>query len=106
MHKIVCIVCYRFDFTHEDLDGCQLYFPKDPSDFLKKRSQSKFVPCNQTRADEFKDKYGKDNSNKTEIFTNRTLHLLKTAVDVFGALNVPFWLSGGNFLGNISIFIH
>ena len=90
---------FRFELTPAELDGVNLYIPADVDGFLNKRHSSTFIPCNTTRTREFIEVYGKNRCEKARIFTEKSIHLLKTASDVLSKLNIPFWLSSGNFLG-------
>ena len=99
----LCYVSFRFELTQADLDGISLYIPTDVHVFLNKIHSSKFIPCNDTHIKEFIKAHGKDRSEQARMFTEKSIHLLKTASDVLNRLNIPFWLSSGNFLGE---FLH
>ena len=87
---------YEFRVT---LDGIDLYMPHFPKKFIEMYDNSKFIPCNVTRAAEFHKLYPRDERKNATAFREngaKVLKVIKSRLDDFG---VPFWLSSGTLLG-------
>ena len=90
---------YRFTLTRARIDGLWVFLPHTVKEFLEQVSQSTFIECNHTRAAFFFSKFGRDESEKAQLFTRKARQLLSRAKEVLDDLGVRFWLSSGTCLG-------
>lgn len=61
--------------------------------------ESKFLECDQDRAQLFYTQHPRDDSEEAQRFTRKARQLLVKGKEVLDALGVRFWLSSGTCLG-------
>ena len=83
------------------MDGFHLRIPQNPQNFLIELQHSRFIPCDEARADQYFMQYGKDLTEQANTFHSEAVALIKKAKDVLDKLEVPFWLSSGTCLGEL-----
>ncbi|CAH1781201.1 unnamed protein product, partial [Owenia fusiformis] len=78
-----------------------LYVPASTSKYLSSLEHSKFIPCNQTRADQFNsaNKLSKAAIVKANRAANKARKILRATQDVFDKVGMEFWLTSGTLLG-------
>nr|XP_018669848.2 fukutin-like [Ciona intestinalis] len=77
----------------------KLFIPFETTSFLEDLKSSEFIECNHMRADNFKQKYEQNITEKDVKYILTSKRILTTASKVFNELKIPFTLSSGNLLG-------
>ena len=81
------------------IDHIPLRAPRYPKAFYEQVPQSRFIHCNQTRADDFHNQYGVAETKEATQFKQYAAELLAEASEVLSKLGVRFWISSGTCLG-------
>ncbi|XP_069126209.1 ribitol-5-phosphate transferase FKTN-like [Argopecten irradians] len=89
----------NFDLEPAVIDGISLYIPKPVDKFLNSVPQSKYIECDQVRADNFHKSYPPDVSTKAQHFQRKARQLIAQGKEVFDKLGIRFWISSGTLLG-------
>ncbi|KAJ8898420.1 hypothetical protein PR048_003780 [Dryococelus australis] len=89
----------KFEITLSHDFQVPMNVPKDSVQFLREKSNSRFIECSVARMNEFYRIYGKNVTQETMKFSHRAWKLLSRAKTVLDKLNVRFWLSSGTCLG-------
>ncbi|CAH1781203.1 unnamed protein product, partial [Owenia fusiformis] len=78
-----------------------LYVPASSSKYLSSLEHSKFIPCNQTRADQFNaaNKLSKAGQVEANATANKARHILQATKGLFDKVGMKFWLTAGTLLG-------
>lgn len=90
---------FRSELIKVILDKIPLRVPRYPKLFYDQIPNSKFIHCNKSRAEEFRNKYGVKESHDDKAFKQEALALLTEASKVLSELGMRFWLSSGTCLG-------
>lgn len=96
------LILRRFYLSTAIIDGFTMRMPFPVKEFLKNLDNSRFLPCNHTRARLFYSKYGDDTSYEARKFRKRGREVLKIAKLALDRLEIRFWLSSGTCLGSCS----
>lgn len=86
----------RVEILPLSLDGLDTFAPTVPENFLREQP---FVECNATRARQFHDLHGRDESPEAELFRLNVRRLLSKVKQLLDQLEIPFWISSGTCLG-------
>lgn len=81
------------------IDGVHISVPKSIRHFLHMAQESKFLECDQDRAQLFYTQHPRDDSEEAQRFTRKARQLLVKGKEVLDTLGVRFWLSSGTCLG-------
>ena len=108
-HALHCDISFqhRIPMHAVKLDGVTLAVPQSPARFLSQLSQSRYIPCNETRAKEFVTTYPQNTNERDQVmallFKKRVRHLLAMTKQILDELHIPFWISSGTCLGNDNV---
>ncbi|KAM4808914.1 ribitol-5-phosphate transferase FKTN [Rhinophrynus dorsalis] len=91
--------CNRPELMQITVDQLKVQIPKDPSQFLKEMSRSRFLECRYKEARSFFQLYPDDISFDGIEFRKKARALLHLAAFTLDSLGVSFWLSSGTCLG-------
>ena len=83
------------------MDKLKVTLPQFPKAFLNNIQNSRFIPCDLSRARKFYSTYGMDQSSEADVFRLKARNLLSTVKNVLDELGVRFWLSSGTCLGEL-----
>ncbi|XP_033739237.1 fukutin-like [Pecten maximus] len=89
----------KFDLEHTVIDGISLYIPKPVEKFLDSVPQSRYIECDQKRADNFLKAHPPDVSSKAKYFQRKARQLIAQGKEVLNKLGMRFWISSGTLLG-------
>lgn len=82
------------------IDGLKLRAPSYPLSFLEQVSESRFILCNQSQADDFYMKNGKPKlTNTAKEFYSSAKELLSLTRHILDEIGIRFWISSGTCLG-------
>lgn len=88
-----------FEWRSLTIDGVHISVPKSIRHFIYMAQESKFLECDQDRAQLFYTQHPRDDSEEAQRFTRKARQLLVKGKEVLDALGVRFWLSSGTCLG-------
>lgn len=88
------------DMIKVKIDGLKLRAPSYPLSFLEQVSESRFILCNQSQADDFYMKNGKPKlTNTAKEFYSSAKELLSLTRHILDEIGIRFWISSGTCLG-------
>ena len=101
MNQCISLTLRRFAKTTTAMDKLKVTIPQFPKAFLNNIQNSRFIPCDLTRARKFYSTYGMDQSSEADVFRLKARNLLSAVKNVLDELGVRFWLSSGTCLGEL-----
>ncbi|CAG0878617.1 unnamed protein product [Darwinula stevensoni] len=87
---------HRFETRRMPLLGTSggIVVPKDPLAVTRELWDSVYIPCNETRAQEFYHLHGpRDESREATLFRHKAWKILANAKTALDSIKVPFWIS-------------